>query len=178
MEMKHKRNEIHRQSVLKNSAQSSRAGWPKINNTQKKKQQKKMKKMKLTNMMRIQTPRLACWKGLQTVSLHLSPTPTGSLWLPPNRFRINLCAPFSEIWARRVHDICLDSKSCDMGGSWGLAGFRVFHPSICTKLNTRRVKQISFSVLSQTIIPCTNSFAALLSLAINTPSDEWKSDFW
>lgn len=34
-----------------------------------------------------------------------------------NRFRINLCAPFSEIWAplRRVHDICLDSQR-----EWGL----------------------------------------------------------
>lgn len=87
----------------------------------------------------------------------------------PNRFRINLCAPFSEIWARRVHDICLDSR----------AGMRLVFNSIALSLShslclhkikhpPRSANKFHCEPTIQTIIPCTNSFAALLSHAINT----------
>lgn len=80
-----------------------------------------------------------------------------------NRFRINLCAPFSEIWAprRRVHDICLDSwkgGGTEYGGDSRMSGK-------CFSLYLHKIKRIANC--EPTIIPCTNSFAALLSLAIN-----------
>lgn len=101
-----------------------------------------------------------CWKGLDCVSV-------------PNRFRINLCAPFSEIWARRVHDICLDRK-LSVSSRKNAACFQLSTLSLSSlylhkiKHPPRRANKFRCEP-SQTIIACTNSFAALLSHAINAP---------
>lgn len=113
-----------------------------------------------------------CWKGLDCE------WDCGSDCVAvPNRFRINLCAPFSEIWARRVHDICLD-RELSVSSRKNTACFQL-PPTLCFKQSLslclhkikhppRRANKFRCEP-SQTIIPCTNSFAALLSYAINAP---------